>query len=257
MSGELKKLKVQAVDDNGNVLKDKSGKQLIYYALVNPETYSVTNKVVYSPNCPPPGNSGQMLQYAHTDPGTLQFDFLFDSTGVIPKPLTGIAGELSGIPGVGAVAGAISSIVSGQKSYDIIEEIALFKSIVLDYDGDFHEPREVQLLWGTLLFEGRLTSLQFNYKLFQPDGVPIRAIATAVFTGSIDDDLREAKENNKSADLTHIQTVNEGDTLPLMVYKIYGDSAYYIEIARINKLTNFRNLKTGDKISFPPVDKSI
>lgn len=256
MSGELKKMKVQAIDEDGNVLKDKSGKDLVYFALVNPETYSVTNKVVYSPTCPPPGNSGKKLQFAHSNPGSLQFDFLFDSTGVIPKPLDNIAGALSGVPLVGAIAGAIDSIVSGKKKYDIIEEIALFKSIVIDYDGELHEPRELRLAWGTLLFQGRLSSLQFNYKLFQPDGVPIRAVATAVFTGSIDDDLREAKENKKSADLTHIRVVNQGDTLPLMAYKIYGDSSYYLEVARINKLTNFRNLTPGDKIFFLPVDKS-
>lgn len=259
MSGELKKMKVQAIkvgeDGQTEVLKNKAGKDLVYFALVNPETYSVKNEIIYSPNCPAPGTSGKKQQYAHTNPGNLQFDFLFDSTGVIPKPMTSVAGDLGGIPLVGAVAGAIDSIVSGKKKYDIIEEIALFKSIVLDYDGDFHRPREVELIWGTLLFQGTLSSLQFNYKLFRPDGVPIRAVATAVFIGSIDDTLRVRKENNKSADLTHIRTVNQGDTLPLMAYNIYGDSAYYLEVARINKLSNFRNLKPGDKIFFPPIDK--
>lgn len=256
MPGELKKMKVQAVGDDGKILKDKSGNPLVYFALVNPETYSVTHQIVYNPTCPPPGNDGKDQQYSHTNPGNLQFDFLFDSTGVIPKPLTGLAGDLSGIPGVGAIAGAIDSIVSDKKKYDIIEELELFKEVVLKYDGKIHEPRQLQLVWGSLFFKGRLSTLQFNYKLFQPDGTPIRVVATAMFVGTIDDNLRQMLMNNQSPDLTHIRTVNEGDTLPLMAYDIYGDPSYYLEVARINKITNFRNIKPGDKIFFPPVDKS-
>lgn len=244
MPGELKKLKIKAFD--------KTGKELIYNALVNPETYKITHQVVYSPACPPPGSSGQDLQYAHTNPANLQFDFFFDSTGVIPKPLTGLAGALSGIPLVGAIAGALSDL----PKYDILDEIEAFKNIVLNYDGDIHEPRSVQLIWGTLYFEARLTNLEFNYKLFSPDGVPVRVVATASFRGTVEDDLRLALENNQSPDVTHIRKVAEGDTLPLMAFKIYGDASYYLEVARVNKLVNFMNLVPGTEIFFPPVNKS-
>ena len=76
MPGELKKMKVQAIkigkDGSAEVLKNKAGNKLIYFALVNPESYSVKNEIVYDLTCPPPGNSGKKLQYAHTNPGTLQ-----------------------------------------------------------------------------------------------------------------------------------------------------------------------------------------
>ena len=244
MPGELKKLKIKAFD--------KSGKELVYTALVNPETYIVKNKVNYNPAEPPPGNPGKDQQYKNTSPPDIQFDFIFDSTGVIPKPLDGLAGALSGIP----IAGAVAAAFSNQPPYDILAEIEAFKNIVLTYDGDIHEPRTVQLLWGTLFFEGKLTSLQFNYKLFNPDGTPVRVIATAAFVGSIEDNLREAIKKSNSPDLTHIRKVSEGDTLPLMTYKIYGNSAYYLEVARINKLVNFRNLVPGTDIFFPPINKS-
>ena len=244
MPGELKKLKIKA--------KDKSGKELVYTALVNPETYVIKQKVNYSPANPPQGNPGKNQQYNFTSPPDIQFDFIFDSTGVIPKPLDGIAGALSGIP----IAGAIAAALSDQPKYDILAEIEAFKNIVLKYDGDIHEPRDVQLLWGTLSFVGKLISLQFNYKLFQPDGTPVRAVATAAFTGTIDDNLREALKKSNSPDLTHIRKVAEGDTLSLMSYKIYGDASYYLEVARINKLFNFRDLEPGTDIFFPPINKS-
>lgn len=244
MPGKLEKMKIKAYD--------KAGKELVYFALVNPETYTVRHRVVYDSTVPPAGNPGKELQYNHTPPPDLQFDFLFDSTGIIPKPLEGVAEALSNIPIAGAVAGALSNT----KKYNILDEIETFKKIVLNYDGDIHEPRTVELIWGTLYFKGKLTSLQFNYKLFQPDGTPIRIIATAAFSGTIEDDLKKALKKNNSPDLTHIRVVKEGDTLPLMAYKIYGDPAYYLEVARVNKLTNFRNLTPGDEIFFPPVNKS-
>lgn len=248
MSGSLKKLRIKAIE-NGQATTNPD---LIYDALVNPETYSINHLVEYNPEPPPAGNTGKEQQFVRNLPPTLQFDFLFDSTGVIPKPLDGLAGKLSNVPIAGAVAGALSK----EKEYDILEDIDKFKHIVYDYDGENHSPRNVQLLWGTLLFEGVLTSLTFNFKLFHPDGTPIRVVATAAFSGSIEDDLRVAKERSSSPDLTHIRKVKEGDKLPLMAFRIYGDSSYYLEVAKANNITNFRDLQVGDEIYFPPLDKT-
>ena len=75
------------------------------------------------------------------------------------------------------------------------------------------------------------------------------------FKGFVEDDLRAAKENNKSPDLTHFRIVKAGDTLPLMTYAIYGDSKYYLEVAKANNLINFRKLDAGQRIFFPPLQK--
>ena len=50
--------------------------------------------------------------------------------------------------------------------------------------------------------------------------------------------------------------VKKGDTLPLLCFLIYGDSRHYLEVARANKLVNFRNLTVGEELSFPPFDKA-
>jgi len=98
--------------------------------------------------------------------------------------------------------------------------------------------------------------MTLNYKLFKPDGTPIRATANCTFREIVEENLRVAQENSQSPDLTHIRQVKDGDTLPLMCYRIYGDSSWYLEIARVNKMKSFRELKTGDKIFFPPIDKT-
>ncbi|NOR75025.1 MAG: LysM peptidoglycan-binding domain-containing protein, partial [Draconibacterium sp.] len=75
------------------------------------------------------------------------------------------------------------------------------------------------------------------------------------FKGFVEDNLRVAMENNSSPDLTHVIIVKEGDTLPLMAFSIYGDPKYYLEVAKANSITNFRKLKVGQQIFFPPINK--
>ncbi|MCK5703624.1 MAG: LysM peptidoglycan-binding domain-containing protein, partial [Cyclobacteriaceae bacterium] len=64
-----------------------------------------------------------------------------------------------------------------------------------------------------------------------------------------------AEARLQSPDLTHFKIVKEGETLPLIAKKIYGDSKYYLEIARVNNINNFRRLKTGQQLVLPPIDK--
>jgi hypothetical protein len=128
---------------------------------------------------------------------------------------------------------------------------------LLKYVGDIHEPKHFQVLWGSLLFKGRCTGLNINFKLFNPDGKPIRAICKVTFNGSVEDNLRTAEERRESPDLTHYRMLKSGDTLPMMCYKIYGSSAYYLQVAQVNKLPSFRDLAPGTEIFFPPIEKNI
>jgi nucleoid-associated protein YgaU len=41
--------------------------------------------------------------------------------------------------------------------------------------------------------------------------------------------------------------------LPLLCNRIYNDPSYYREVARINNLSNFRNLEPGLILRFPPL----
>ncbi|MGR9053652.1 MAG: LysM peptidoglycan-binding domain-containing protein, partial [Gammaproteobacteria bacterium] len=66
---------------------------------------------------------------------------------------------------------------------------------------------------------------------------------------------RMARESLSSPDLTHARMVLAGDTLPLMTERIYGTSKYYLRIAQINGLDDFRNLKPGSMLVFPPLEK--
>jgi nucleoid-associated protein YgaU len=49
--------------------------------------------------------------------------------------------------------------------------------------------------------------------------------------------------------------VKSGDTLPLLAKEIYGSSRYYLRLAQVNHIDDFRNLQPGQEIIFPPLAK--
>jgi hypothetical protein len=222
-----------------------------YSVLVNPDTYTIKHTINWSTATI--NGTPQDPKYITTPPPSYQFDFLFDATGVIPPPSSN---PLSGVPIVGAIAGAVSSLLSPTAPYEVMTELEKFKNVVLYYQGDAHSPRKVNVLWGKLIFDGKLSSLSVNFKLFKPDGTPLRAVATASFIDSMTEDDWLKKYKPTSPDLTHIVQVMDGDTLPLMAYRVYGDPSYYLEVARVNNIVNFRNIKAGDRIKFPPINKT-
>ncbi|WP_299105000.1 LysM peptidoglycan-binding domain-containing protein [uncultured Tenacibaculum sp.] len=223
--GELKKLVIKAYTDEKFNDEVADGE---FTTLVNPEKYMVAYKPEYSEQ-QGQGTSATQPKFTRIAPQELDLDLLFDSSGVI----------------------------DGEPNYKdgIIDKIEAFKRIVFDYSGEEHKPYYLMIKWGALLFKGSLVDLAIEYRLFAPDGTPLRANAKLKVKGTIDDDLRVARENNQSPDLTHYRKVKAGDTLPLMCHRIYGDSKYYLEVARVNKIAQFRKLQPGQELFFPPLQK--
>jgi nucleoid-associated protein YgaU len=89
--------------------------------------------------------------------------------------------------------------------------------------------------------------------LFNSQGKPIRAKVALSFKAFISSKEGALRANNSSSDLTHIVYIKAEDTLPQLCYKIYGDVSYYPKVARVNNITNFRNIKLGTRLYFPPV----
>ncbi|WP_205504345.1 CIS tube protein [Rufibacter psychrotolerans] len=222
-TGKLEKLKIIAYDK-----ADLSDASYVgeYLALVNPETYQLDYKVAFV-EAQGQGASAKQQTYVHTKPEDFSFEFLFDATGLI----------------------------EGSPTSDIWAELKYFKDLLTEFHGPIHETRHFKLVWGVSLFKCRLASLQITFKLFKPDGTPIRAIAKALFKSSVEENLRVAKENRQSPDLTHERQVLAGDTLPLLCFRLYEDPRRYLQVAKANGLTNFRRLVPGQTLYFPPVAK--
>ncbi len=217
-SGKLTKMKLVAYKKPD--FSDKVGE---YDVLVNPDKYNDKAELKYSTNSSPLGVSAETLKFRGTGSKLFNMDFFFDSTGVL----------------------------STQPVDDQIDEL---KDLIYTYNGDIHEPNYVKILWGTQsLFEGRLKEWEILYSMMDLDGTPLRAEIKAVFIGSVSVKKKALQERRNSSDLTHIRTVNAGDTLPGMCFKIYGDSKYHLQVAEFNAIDQIRSIKPGDRLVFPPL----
>jgi len=237
MRGEIQKLTIGTYE-NSDYQKRIDAKA--FKAFINPTGYSVTYKTELEP--------GQALGTAKTDlkytasPSTdLQLEFLFDGTGVTE--------ENSGIKLINKIKGKTF------KKTTVKDQVDAFYKATGKVAGPIHKPYNVILNWGSFEFKGVLAEFTVEYKLFDNEGQPLRAIGKAKFSESISPKLESAEKKNESPDVTHKRTVQAGDTLPLMTERIYGDSKYYLEVAKVNNLINFRQLKPGTELYFPPIEK--
>lgn len=220
-NGKLEKLIIKAFKDVD--FSDEVGE---FTVMFNPESYTVKYEVE-SDVTQAFGTSATAPSFSHMKPQELSLDILIDGTGV-----------------------------STGEQVDVQKQVDDFLGKTYEYQGDEHKPRYLKVLWGSLVLKSILKSANVKYSLFKPGGTPLRAVITATFFGTLSDEYRAAREDSGSPDITHQRTVREGDTLPLMTYRIYGDPKYYLQVADRNGITNFRNIKPGDAIVFPPVRES-
>jgi nucleoid-associated protein YgaU len=237
MSGELTKIKITAYKTSSfeDSKKISSGE---FTALVNPEGYTRSYKVKYKDQ-QASGTKAQQMKFEKIEPEDIEFEFLFDKTGALPGTFK--AKEDAGIQQEGKEG--------------VWPDIEKFKKVVYDYKGEIHQPPYLIIQWGELLFKCVLREMSINFKLFRPDGTPLRAVAKAKFTSTVENELRVRQERKSSPDITHVRIVKEGDTLPGLAYQVYEDASYYIQVAKANNLFNFRYLEPGTKIFFPPIEK--
>lgn len=222
--GHFEKLKIYAYTDPG--CERPAG--LPFVVMMNPENYSQEIKMEFD-NGQAQGTSGSQPRFKLKPPEELSFEILFDCTGIIDK----------------------------KPRLDIAQEIEDFRQFLMGYEGEIHQPKFFKFVWGTSLMKGICVLLNISYKLFNSNGKPIRAICKVSIRELMEEERRVAEEGRRSPDLTHYRIVKDGDTLPLMCYRIYGHSKYYLQVARVNGLSNFRKLHAGDEIFFPPLNKSV
>ena len=196
---------------------------LPYVVQFNPETYSVTEGIHYDDSQATGSATGEQRFCKKKEP-QYSFEFTLDGTGA-----------------------------SGEKK-EVADEIHDFKAAV-GFNGNEHKPNSLVLVWGDLIKICVLTQMNVKYSLMRNDGTPLRAVISATFAGHTIEVVGSLIENLLSPDLTHRRMVKGRDTLPLMCANIYNKPHYYIEVASANGLTNFRRLKPGITLDFPPIDK--
>lgn len=140
------------------------------------------------------------------------------------------------------------------------DRVKAFLTLCYDVQSDSHEAAYLRLQWnkgvfGSDGFECRLASVDIEYTMFDRDGSPLRAELTARFVEALDPAKQNAKLRLSSPDLSHHRVVREGDTLPLLCREIYGSAAHYLRVAQVNGLDDFRDLRPGQSLIFPPFER--
>jgi len=108
--------------------------------------------------------------------------------------------------------------------------------------------------WGKVrLFKAVIREISQQFTLFRDDGIPVRANVTAVFRQAQEEDVFRPQNPTTSGNYGHKRwVVKEGDTIDLIAYYEYNDSAMWRYVADINGLVNPGNLKPGQVLVIAP-----
>ncbi|HMI05888.1 MAG TPA: hypothetical protein VK541_25600 [Pedobacter sp.] len=229
--GNLEKLVIEVYTG-----RDYSGSPAeTFNVLYNPNTYFIEYKNELDSETPV--NATDSVRQFKTSGGKeLKLDLLWDATSA-------------------SYSGNSTFQADIQKDKTVHKVIEKFIDTCFKVKDDTHQPYFLKIHWGEFTFQGILTAVKVTYTLFDNTGKPLRAKTDCTFSSYTSLVEQSNEQQNNSPDLTHQRTVEGTTPLPLMTFNIYKNDRYYLEVARANRLNNFRKLKQGQQILFPPIEK--
>jgi hypothetical protein len=198
-----------------------------FIAMFNPESFSVKESVCWNVNAPSGPNRPDPI-YLKTQPRKFTIEFTLDGTGV----------NTNGV------------------KIPVTAQVALFRAVTTNVMGTIHRPMYLMVQYGTFINICVMNSSNITYTMFDMFGLPIRAKISAEFTERTPKTLDNILGMLSSPDLTHRVQVKEHDLLPYLTFKTYNNQDYYLQVARINKIKNFRRLEPGIELKLPPIGNS-
>ncbi|WP_420342074.1 hypothetical protein [Paenirhodobacter sp.] len=211
-----------------------------------------------------PGLDSPILQFVRGESEKLRLELFFDGTS--PPGGAGLLGAVTG-----AISGALGGGGSGSGApaapQTVVQRVDAFYRMV-KISGALHTPPLVRITWGqafpgavtsesaapTPSFDAVVETVARRYTLFDPEGVPLRAIVTLTLREyrTLSEQLTEL--NLQTSDHTRVHTVREGETLPFIAHVAYKDAAQWRLIARANGLHDPIRLVPGLALALPPLE---
>lgn len=127
----------------------------------------------------------------------------------------------------------------GEDVYKQVERIEQFL-VVQEEDGE-RLPQKVAFIWGSVNFEGYITSVKTTYTRFTREGKPIRATASLEMENY--GDIKKASKGTSQG--VTMRTATEDMDIWDIAYQQYEDSSRWREIADANHITDPRDIKKG------------
>lgn len=191
----------------------------------NPKEYNVSNDVKYAEKSIP-GHEGAIQQFVAGNSATLDMSFMFDT--YIPPTLE--------IP----IETGIDVSLLTQQIVDLMH-----------IKGTLHRPPIVTFMWGSIFFQGIVTSVKQQFTMFLSSGIPVRAKVDVTFKAISNDSLLRMLSPLESPDRTKFRTVKEGDYLWSYALEEYGSADKWRLIAQENGIENPLDLYPGQVIRLP------
>jgi LysM repeat protein len=233
-SMKLKKLVIKAYKSRSRATTELIG---TFEAMFNPSSFSQRYEIEYGKN-QGINSTNKKVTYSRSKPRELKLKLILDGSGVHEM-----------------------AILNFGRKQTVADRVKQFVDLAFRMNGQIHEPNFLEVEWGGkedggLIFSCRLASVDVSYTSFARDGSPLRAELDVLLISDQETNKRMAVEKKSSPDLTHSRIVKSGDTLPLLTKEVYGSSSYYLYVAQVNGLDDFRNLQPGQEIFFPPLERS-
>ncbi len=177
VSGKLEKMKIASYTDGKFSKRSKDKTARDFSVLINPASYSHSLALRYDDEHTP--GSGQAPRFDGVAADFLRFELVFDGTGVVPGSEVAADGD------------------------GITKQLDQFRKVLFDCEAKVRSPKYLILRWGTLDYRCRLSSLDFDYTLFEPDGTPLRARANATFIACGSEKQRDG-DTKTISELSHL-----------------------------------------------------
>lgn len=192
----------------------------------NPKEYTLEHSNSYA-EIGIPGLAAPIVQFVRGNTEKLSLDLLIDTTDK----------ELGS---------------EGRNAGDIVDKIVRLAEI----EGSRHAPPVVKFQWAKLQLDGVIETVRRQFVLFDPDGTPTRVNVTLGVKRyrTLVDQL--GKMNLQSPDRTRTVVVEQGDTLPLIASRAYGDDREWRPIARANGIVDPGRLAPGTLLRIPVMEET-
>jgi nucleoid-associated protein YgaU len=190
--------------------------------LFNPEEYTVNRDLTYA-QMAVPGLSAPVVQFVHGNAQTLEMELLVDSYETNDQ-----------------VAAGSDVRVLTQKVVSL-----------MDIAPTLHAPPPLIFSWGSLTFTCVLQKCSQRFVLFRADGVPVRARLQMTFSEFRNVEMEAREIKRETADYTKTHLVLEGETLPSIAFKVYGDAERWRPIALRSGIDDPSSLVIGQRLAGP------
>ncbi len=122
---------------------------------------------------------------------------------------------------------------------------------LMELDKELHAPPPCQVLWGSLDFKGMMESMNTTYKLFNNQGIPVRAKVTLSFKEFIPLSKQVKNPSLHSPDRRKLFRMTQGESLWNMANTAYGDPGLWRVIAEANNIGDPTKIELGTDLVIP------